>query len=415
MKAALITIGDEILSGNTVDTNSNFIAGELRRIGIQVVEIQTVSDDTAAIEKALSNALAAADVVMATGGLGPTKDDRTKTALSQFFRRKIVPDAATFEHLKKLLIQRNRENLLDINRSQADILEGATVFQNENGTAPCQMVEADGKLTFSLPGVPYEVKPLVKDKIIPFLKERFRRQNIVTRIISVVDFPESLLSRHIEDWETALPENIALSYLPIGNRIKLRLTATGDSDDTLNAALDRQIALLKPLIQEKVISWMGNEIQEILAEMLKRRNLTVSVAESCTGGELQRLLTSVPGSSAYFQGGITAYSEKQKTRILGVIPAIIAENTVVSEKVAVAMADGCQQLFGTDISLATTGVAGPSGDRYGTEIGTVFYSIRIKDRVVCNRLFLPHLDRKDFMNFVSQRVLQDLVEILSKN
>lgn len=415
MKAILITIGDEILSGNTVDTNSNFIAGELRSIGIPVVEILTVSDEVTAIEKALENALNLADIVITTGGLGPTKDDRTKTAFSRYFKRKIVPNPETFEHLKNLLVKRNREHLLEINRGQADILEGATVLQNENGTAPCQMIETRGQFTFSLPGVPYEVKPLVRNKIIPFLKEKFARQSIVTRIISLVDFPESLLSQHIESWETALPANISLSYLPIGNRIKLRLTAVGNSEAELNEELEQEISKLKPLIQEKVIALQGNEIQEILGQILTDRSLTISIAESCTGGELQHLIASVPGSSQYFQGGVVAYSEEQKTKILGVDASIIQENTVVSEEVANAMSAGCQKLFGTDIALATTGVAGPTSDQYGTEIGTVFYSVRIKDRVVCSRLFLPHLERKDFMNFVSQRVLQDLVELLGKN
>lgn len=415
MKAALITIGDEILSGNTVDTNSNFIAGELRRIGIPVVEILTVSDDIAAIEKALGRALSIAEVVVATGGLGPTKDDKTKSAFSQFFNKKIIQDAVTFEHLKHLLIRRNREHLLEINRGQAEVLEGATVFQNDHGTAPCQMIEKDGRYTFSLPGVPYEVKPIVKEKIIPFLKEKLSCQSIVTRIISVVDFPESLLSRHIEAWETALPEHISLSYLPIGNRVKLRLTATGDSEIALSKALDEQVELLKPLIRENVISWMGNDIQEVLAEMLRERQLTISVAESCTGGELQWLITSVPGTSAYFEGGLVAYSEKQKIKLLGVAADEITKNSVVSEQIAMAMAEGCQKLFGTDIALSTTGAAGPSSDQYNTEVGTVFYAIRIKDRVQSNRLFLPHLERKDFMNFVSQRVLQDLVAVLSED
>lgn len=415
MKAVLITIGDEILSGNTVDTNSNFIAGELRNIGIPVEEILTVSDDISAIEKALGNALSIADVVITTGGLGPTKDDRTKTAFSNFFGKNIVSDEETFQHLEALLIKRKRQHLLEINRTQADILEGATVFQNENGTAPCQMIEQSGKLTFSLPGVPYEVKPLIKDKIIPFLKTRFGRKSIVTRIISVIDFPESLLSQHIEAWETALPEHISLSYLPIGTRIKLRLTAVGDDEAALNTELDDQISKLKPLIQDKVISWQGNEIQEILGQMLTDRRLSISVAESCTGGELQRLITSVPGCSAYFAGGVVAYSEEQKSRLLKVSPALVAEHTVVSEEVANAMSEGCQQLFGTDISVSTTGAAGPATDKYHTETGTVYYSVRVKDAVHCNRLFLPHLDRKDFMNFVSQRVLQDLVAILSQS
>ena len=412
MKAVLITIGDEILSGNTIDTNSNFIATQLKNIGISVTQILTISDEVETIKKNLEIALQLGDLIITTGGLGPTKDDRTKTAFAEFFNDELKLDPETFEHLQKLMIKRKREHLLEINKNQAVVLSKATIFQNENGTAPCQMITQNGKITICLPGVPYEVKPLIKDKIIPYLKTQFSLKHIASRIISVVDFPESLLALTIENWELSLPSNISLSYLPIGNRVKLRLTATGENLENLETDLDQEIEKLKPLIQEKVISWSGNEIHEILKEILTNRKLSLSTAESCTGGELAKLLTSVSGSSKYFLGGVITYEAQKKVQILGVSEKTISEKTTVSEEVAQEMSFGCQQLFQTDISLSTTGVSGPNTDEFNNEIGTVFYSIRVKNFEKTNRLYLPHLERNDFANFVSQRVLQDLVEIL---
>ena len=209
-----------------------------------------------------------------------------------------------------------------------------------------------------------------------------------------------------------MPANIALSYLPVGNRIKLRLTAVGSDLQEIENQLNDEVEKLKPLIGEKVISWDGNDIQEILKEILLQTKLTLSVAESCTGGELSRLITSISGSSEYFLGGIIPYDYHKKIEILGVSEQTILEKTVVSEKVAQEMSLGCQNLFKTDISISTTGVSGPNSDQFNNEIGTVFYSVRIKDYEKTNRLYLPHMERNDFANFVSQRVLQDLVEIL---
>ena len=412
--AVLITIGDEILSGNTIDTNSNFIATQLKNIGFKVVQIFTISDEIETIKKTLKSAFELGNLVITTGGLGPTKDDKTKKAFAEFFNDTLVLDAETLEHLRQLLIKRKREHLFDINLPQADILSKSKVFQNHNGTAPSLMVEENGKIAICLPGVPYEVKPLIKNQIIPYLQEKFEQNFIVSRIISVVNFPESLLSETIETWELALPSTISLSYLPIANRVKLRLTATGKNEEILNQQLDEEITKLKPLIQENIISENGDSIEEILHDLLISKNLTISTAESCTGGELSHLITSVSGSSNYFLGGICTYQTQKKSEILGVSEDLIKEKTVVSEEVAQAMSLGCQKLFKTDIALSTTGVAGPNSDEFESEIGTVFYSIRVQNFEKTFKLYLPHLERKDFMNFVSMKVLQDLIEILIK-
>lgn len=410
--AVLITIGDEILSGNTVDTNSNFIATELKNIGIKVSQIITISDEIETIKSTLKSAFEMGDLVITTGGLGPTRDDKTKKALAEFFDDEIALDEATFEHLKAYMERRGRIEILERNREQAFVPTKSTVFQNHFGTAPCMMMQQNGKLSFSLPGVPYEVKPLIKDQIIPYLKEKFNLNYISTRIVSVVGIPESILADQIEEWELALPENLALSYLPVGTRVKLRLTATGTDENVLQIQLENEIQKLFPIIGENIIATSEDKIEKILGEILSEKKLTISTAESCTGGELALLITSNPGSSKYFIGGVVAYATQKKTDILGVSEGIIERFTVVSEEVAREMSEGCQNLFKTDISLSTTGVAGPGKGEDGKEVGLVYYTIKVKNESQTFKLYMPHLDRPDFIYFVSQKIIQDLVGIL---
>ncbi|CAD7799990.1 Nicotinamide-nucleotide amidohydrolase PncC [Chryseobacterium aquaeductus] len=410
--AVLITIGDEILSGNTVDTNSNFIATELKNIGIKVVQIFTISDEIEIIKNTLKSAFEIGDLVITTGGLGPTRDDKTKKALAEFFDDEIALDEVTFEHLKAYMEKRGRIEILERNREQAFVPTKSTVFQNHYGTAPCMMMEQDGKLSFSLPGVPYEVKPLIKDQIIPYLKDKFSLNYLTTRIVSVVGIPESILADQIEDWELALPANLALSYLPVGTRVKLRLTATGIDEEFLQNQLENEIQKLFPIIGENIIATHEDKIEKILGEILNEKELTISTAESCTGGELAQLLTSNPGSSKYFIGGIVAYATQKKTDILHVSEGTIERFTVVSREVSREMADGCQSVFKTDISLSSTGVAGPGKGEDGKDVGLVYYTIKVKNESETFKLYLPHLERKDFIYFVSQKILQDLVGIL---
>ncbi|UFH33125.1 CinA family nicotinamide mononucleotide deamidase-related protein [Chryseobacterium sp. C-71] len=410
--AVLITIGDEILSGNTVDTNSNFIATELKNIGVKVVQIFTISDEIEIIKNTLKSAFELGDLVITTGGLGPTRDDKTKKALAEFFDDEIALDEITFEHLKAYMEKRGRIEILERNREQAFVPTKSTVFQNHYGTAPCMMMEQDGKLSFSLPGVPYEVKPLIKDQIVPYLKEKFNLNYISTRIVSVVGIPESILADRIEEWELALPENLALSYLPVGTRVKLRLTATGTNDDALQIQLEDEIQKLFPIIGENIIATSEDKIEKILGEILSEKELTISSAESCTGGHLSQMLTSNPGSSKYFIGGVVAYATQKKTDILHVSESTIERFTVVSREVAREMADGCQNLFKSDISLSTTGVAGPGKGEDGKDVGLVYYTINVNNESETFKLHLPHLDRQDFIYFVSQKIIQDLVGIL---
>ncbi|MCI3939479.1 CinA family nicotinamide mononucleotide deamidase-related protein [Chryseobacterium aahli] len=410
--AVLITIGDEILSGNTVDTNSNFIATELKNIGVKVVQIFTISDEIDIIKSTLKSAFELGDLVITTGGLGPTRDDKTKKALAEFFDDEIALDEVTFEHLKGYMERRGRIEILERNREQAFVPTKSTVFQNHYGTAPCMMMEQDGKLSFSLPGVPYEVKPLIKDQIVPYLKDKFNLNYISTRIVSVVGIPESILADQIEEWELALPENLALSYLPVGTRVKLRLTATGTNENLLQIQLEDEIQKLFPIIGENIIATSEDKIEKILGEILSEKELTISTAESCTGGHLAQMLTSNPGSSKYFIGGVVAYATQKKTDILHVSEGTIERFTVVSREVSREMADGCQNLFKSDISLSTTGVAGPGKGEDGKDVGLVYYTINVNNESETFKLHLPHLDRQDFIYFVSQKIIQDLVGIL---
>ncbi|MBL3548911.1 CinA family nicotinamide mononucleotide deamidase-related protein [Chryseobacterium sp. KMC2] len=411
-KAVLITIGDEILSGNTIDTNSNFIASELKNIGIKVSQIFTISDEIETIKNTLATAFELGDLIITTGGLGPTRDDKTKKALAEFFDDEIALDEVTFNHLKGYMERRGRQDILERNREQAFVPTKSVVFQNHYGTAPCMMMEQNGKLCYSLPGVPYEVKPLIKDQIVPYLQEKFNLNYIHSRIVSVVGIPESILADTIENWELALPENIALSYLPVGTRVKLRLTASGDNEELLKQQTEEEIQKLLPFIKDHVIATSEDKIENILAEMLTDRKLTISTAESCTGGGLAKMITSVSGSSRYFLGGVVAYATEKKVKILNVSQETIDQYTVVSEEVAQEMAEGVQKLFDSHISLSTTGVAGPGKGEDGKEVGTVFYTIRINDQEVTFKLYMPHLERVDFMDFVSQKIIQDVVSLL---
>lgn len=415
MNAVLLIIGDEILSGTTIDTNSSFISQELRNIGIHVEEILSVSDDVMKIENGLAKAFQVSNLVLATGGLGPTRDDKTKKAFATYFKDEIVFDEQVFAHLKTYLEKRNRVEILDKNRSQAEVFKTGGVILNEYGTAPCLYKQVGEKLAFCLPGVPTEVKPLIKDKILPFLKNHYKKESILVHTVSVINIPESLLAPLIQDWELALPENFALSYLPVGTRIKLKITASGKNQVVLQQQMDKEIGKLLPLLGEYLLSTEGDKIEEILKSILLHKGLSISCAESCTGGGISRLITSVPGSSQYFAGGICTYQTSKKTTVLGVPPTIVKKHTVVSAEVAESMSKHCQQLFNTDIAIATTGVAGPASDAYQNQIGLAFYSIRIGEYEKTFKIFLPYFEREDFMDFLAQKTLQAVIEMLQNN
>lgn len=412
--ATLISIGDEILSGSTLDTNSNFIAGELKSIGIKVKQILTISDDISAISSALDLAVKTTDVIITTGGLGPTKDDKTLLAFAQFFQDQLHFSEELYERLKKYLAKRNRLDILDKNKNQCMALQKAKIIDNDYGTAVCQMIEHQQHYIFCLPGVPFEVKPLIKDKILPFLKEKWELNYLVSKTLSIINIPESVLSEKIEQWELSLPSHVSLSYLPIGSRIKLKLSSFGENQQQLKQELENLSQPIIQMLSENIIAQSEEAIEKIVAQLLKNLHYSISTAESCTTGKLARLLTSVSGSSSYYKGGLIPYDSQIKIDVLGVKASTIAEHTVVSAEVAEEMAEKCQKLFTTDIALATTGVAGPNKGEDGKEVGTIYYAIAFKNEVKSFSLFLPHMDRVDFVNFASQKILENLVILLEK-
>lgn len=416
-KSIVMIIGNEILSGMTQDTNSSFIAKNLKNIGVEVLKFITISDDKEIIKQTLSWALTQADIVFMTGGLGPTEDDFTTRALAEFFHSELEFRSEVFQQVERYLLRKNRADLVEINRPQAFVLPMAQIIENHNGTAPVQMIEIpdSGKMIFSLPGVPTEVKPLVKNQIIPLLKQKINPYYILNKIISVAGIPESLLSEIIEHWQESLPKEVALSYLPEPGRVKLSFTLKGKNQEQMNDLLDNEIEKLKEIIGENIIAENGDKIQEILKEILIQRNLTLSVAESCTLGALSHLIGSVSGSSAYFLGGVCTYQTEKKVKILKVKKDAIRKHSVVSELVAQQMSLGCQKLFQTDIALSTTGVAGPEPDESNNPLGLAYYSIRIGEMEQTFKIEVSHLEREDFIQYLSYRVLLSLVEILQNH
>ncbi len=415
MKAVLLSIGDELLSGSTLDTNSQYLALKLQSIGIQVEEMLTVSDQKSSIVRSIAQAFEMADVVISTGGLGPTSDDQVLEAMAEYFQCEIHVDPEVSAHLLALLEKRNRAHLMDLNKKQTLALKGGEVFLNPYGTASVQRIEKNGKLMIALPGVPYEMKPIVKEQILPFLSEKYNRPFFRSFSFTLSGIPESELADRIASWEASLPLDAQLSYLPVAGRILLSLSKSGSDLSAVEKELIGYQKSLEPLIAPFVISDKGKEIAEVLKYLLERKNLTLSVAESCTGGELSRLVVKVPGASTFYKGGVVAYHIEQKMKLLGVQEKTLSEYGVVSKEVASEMTLGVQSLFESDLAIATTGTAGPSGDHQHKQVGEVYISVRYRDTEESLRLFLPHLEREDFMNFVSQRALQLLVELIVRN
>ncbi|HEX9959284.1 MAG TPA: CinA family nicotinamide mononucleotide deamidase-related protein, partial [Fibrella sp.] len=324
IRAEVITIGDEILFGQIIDTNTQWISTELTNIGIRTVRKTSVGDEADVILAALTEAAARADVVIITGGLGPTKDDITKKTLCQFFGVGMVRNQTALELVTTFFEKRGRE-MTDLNRMQADLPENAEYIQNDWGTAPGMWFDHDNTVYISLPGVPFEMKSLMTYRMLPKLKERFEMPVIRHKIIRTIGIGESFLAERIEAWEDALPPHIRLAYLPSFGQVKLRLTATGSDNDQLGRELDEQVANVMPLIGKHVYGYDNDEIETVVIRLLKEKNLMLGVAESCTGGQVAATLTKVPGVSAVFAGGVVSYSNEVKIIALGVNPETLGQ------------------------------------------------------------------------------------------
>lgn len=374
MKAEIITIGDEILIGQIIDTNSAWIAGQFNLHGIEIYQITSVHDNPEHIEQALFNAEQNADLIIITGGLGPTKDDITKQVLCNYFNTKLVFHEPTFEHIKNKFRNRNID-INKLNRDQALVPESCTVLFNKTGTAPGMWFKKGNKIFVSVPGVPFEMKYLVEFEILPRLRDLKAGKAIYHKTINTQGLPESILAQLIEQWENSLPENIRLAYLPNPMAVRLRLSAVGTDMKVLEQQVAAEIDKLKRLIPDNIYSFDNESLAEVIGKLLISRSASLAVAESCTGGYISHMITSVPGSSSYYKGGITAYSNEAKHKILGVNAAVIEEFGAVSEQVVCVMASGARELLKADYSIATSGIAGPGGGTENKPVGTVWIAV----------------------------------------
>jgi nicotinamide-nucleotide amidase len=409
---ALLTIGDEILFGQTLDTNSQWMSSELDSFGFKVVHRATVSDKEKDILRGLDDASAWADIILITGGLGPTADDLTKPCLAKYFNVPLQSNPAALEELRVLFQQIDRE-LSEANIAQTNLPANADYISNSLGTAPGIWIEDKGKIYVSMPGVPFEMKGMISNHVIPRLQKLYALPIVTHKIIKTIGIGESWLAEKIASWEQNLPDNIKLAYLPSLGQVKLRLTSTGKDRVELAAAINEQVDLLTPHAKKYIYGYDGDEIEQVVGDLLIKQGLSLGTAESCTGGYLAHLITSVAGSSNYFKGSIIAYANEIKESALGVNPSTLEEHGAVSEETITEMARGVQAQLGVDVGIATSGIAGPDGGTEDKPVGTIWIAIAIGDEVKTRQLKL-FKDRLLNIKMTAVTSLAMLWRILSK-
>lgn len=377
----IITIGDEILIGQIVDTNSAWMAKELNLVGLELVQITSVHDDVSHIEESLDLALSRAEIVLFTGGIGPTKDDITKQTLCNYFGTTLVFDDTVYQNILRLFAHRPFV-MNELTKMQAMVPEDCTVIQNLVGTAPITWFEKEGRVVVSMPGVPFEMKSAMQNDIIPRLKARFTTSAILHKTVQVHGFPESALALKIADWENALPSNIKLAYLPNAGIVKLRLSAYSDDKETLELDINHQLALLREILGKAIVCCTDEPIEQVISELLVKSAKSLSTAESCTGGNIAHLFTSLSGSSIFYKGSVIAYSNDVKLDLLKVSEDDLLANGAVSQKVVEQMAEGVCRMLKSDYAIATSGVAGPTGGTAEKPVGTVWIAVCTADKTV---------------------------------
>ena len=410
MLAEIISIGDEILIGQIVNTNAVFMAKALNKIGVEVIQITTISDRQSAIVKALDEAQERAQIILMTGGLGPTKDDLTKHTLTAYFNDELVLYPEVLEAIEEMFRKYVPTPINDENRKQALLPAKARILPNRYGTASGMWFENNGGVVVSLPGVPFEMKALVNDHVLPALQAHFTLPYIYHRTLLTYGLGESVIAERIQAWENNLPDDIKLAYLPNLGRVRLRLSGKGNDKALLEQRIEAQIQQLLPLIDD---IFAGYEDQSSLEEQLLHRFVargeTLAVAESCTGGEIAARLTKVPGASGFFKGGLVAYHTQSKVDLLKVDPQLIEKHQVVSEEVATAMALGVQAQYNTSYAVATTGNAGPKKGEADAPVGTVCMAFVTPQEVITHTFeFGNHRER------VIQKAVNKAFEILNK-
>lgn len=379
MKATIITIGDEILIGQILDTNSRYISRALNAHGIVVAERTSIGDRRDQIVATLDRALLQSEVIIITGGLGPTKDDITKHTLCEYFGSTLRYDEVEAEHIRTMLAARNIA-FNELNRGQAMVPECCTVLHNAHGTAPGMWFEYEGRVVVSLPGVPFEMQHLIDDEVIPRLKIRFELREIVHRTMITFGIAESILAERIATWEEALPEYLHLAYLPAPNVVRLRLSAYEVEGKEVRREIEERFEALRSIIPDNIAGFEGASVEELVHNILIDRGETLAVAESCTGGAIASKFTAQAGASAYFLCGVVSYSNESKSSVLGVQMSDILQYGAVSEQVAKAMAQGARVISGANFAISTTGIAGPTGGSKEKPVGTVWIGIATPEK-----------------------------------
>ena len=376
MKAELITIGDEILIGQIVNTNAVFLAKALNKIGIEIVQITSISDNKQAIINSLDATYGRAQLVILTGGLGPTKDDLTKHTLCTYFNDTLIQNKEILSHIEDIFRKYVTTPINNQNRQQSLLPSKAKILKNEHGTASGMWFEKKGQVIISLPGVPFEMKALVNDKVLPSLQSHFTRPFILHKTVMTYGLGESAIAERIIDWENNLPEDVKLAYLPSLGRVRLRLSGKGTDETLLEKRIDSILERLLPLIKDIFVGYEDVlSFEEKIQDQFLSKKLSLATAESCTGGEIASRLTKIPGASAYFKGGLVTYQTQTKSDLLDVSPKIIKEHSVVSKAVAELMAIEARKKFNSNIGISTTGNAGPSKGDSDAEVGTVWIAI----------------------------------------
>lgn len=385
--ADIITIGDEILYGQIIDTNSQWISAELDKLGIKTRQKSSVSDKADEILRILNESSKRSSLVIITGGLGPTNDDITKKTLCTYFNTELVSNNDVLNHLQNLFFIRGRE-LNELNKQQALVPANCEILSNSNGTAPGMWMDVNNVVYISLPGVPYEMKGILKEFGFDKIKNRFQTPTIVHRMIKTSGIGETTLSEIIQTWENALPKHIGLAYLPSAGEVKLRLTAVGENEEQLKNEVQNEIDAVLPLIHAHVYGFDDDTLQKSVGDLLKSKNKTISTAESCTGGYLAHLLTSVAGSSSFYYGSIVAYQNTIKTQLLDVPSGILQQHGAVSEKTVEIMAKEIRLKLGTSIGVAASGIAGPDGGTDEKPVGTIWIAYADEEKIVTKKLQL---------------------------
>jgi len=374
MKLDIISIGDELLIGQTLNTNANWISKELNNVGFTIRQQVTISDTEEAILSAVDESLSKSSVVLITGGLGPTNDDLTMPTLNKYFGGKLVRNDSVYAHINKMCLSRGFE-MNENNQKQAIVPDNCRVVHNENGTAPGLWFERDGKVVVAMPGVPYEMKAMVADVVLPWLIEKYELPEIINQMVYTQGLPESVLAERLEDWESNLPSTIKLAYLPSPGRVKMRLSSIGTYRSSMQQSIDDEIEKLNNIIPQYIYSKTEEDLGGVIGGWLKKNNKTIATAESCTGGYIAHLITKVAGSSEYYKGSIISYANEIKMNELNVNQLDIDRYGAVSQQVVEQMALGVLQKMNTDYALATSGVAGPTGGSEEKPVGTVWVAV----------------------------------------